>query len=132
MAGLGNTAENLMLDWITVTGNPTRPAGFFLALFTVNPDFETGSGGTEATGGSYARQSMTMDAASGGATANSALLEFIQGTNIAAGTYTGFGIYSASSGGTFLGGAALSANRTLSVAGDKISFAIGAIDITLD
>ncbi len=132
MAGLGNTAENLMLDWITVTGNPTRPAGFFLALFTVNPDFETGSGGTEATGGSYARISMAMDAAASGATQNTNAHEFTVGTNLAAGTYTGFAIYSASSAGTFLGGAALSASRTVSVSGDKISFAAGAIDITLD
>jgi hypothetical protein len=132
MAGVGDTAENLMLDWITVTGSPTRPAGFFLALFTTNPNFETGASGTEATGGGYARKSMTMTAASGGSTSNTALLEWTVGTDLAAATYTGFGIYSASTSGTFLGGAAFSGNRTVSSTGDKISFAIGAVVLTLD
>jgi hypothetical protein len=112
MAGVSDTAENLMLDWITVTGNPTRPAGFYLALYTTNPNFETGSGS--------------------GSTSNTALLEWTQGTDIAAGTYTGFGIYSASSSGTFIGGAAFSQSRTLAATGDKISFAIGAVVLTQD
>jgi hypothetical protein len=120
-----------MLDWLTVTGTPTRPTAFALALYTVNPNFATGAGGTEATGGSYARQAMTMDAGNGRITANATAYSFTVGTNVAAGTYTGFGVYSITSGGVFLGGADFAVDRVLSATGDKINFAIGAIDVTL-
>lgn len=132
MAGVSTAAANLMLNWITVTGTPTRPTGYYLALFTVNPDFDAGTGGTEATGGSYARIALTMETASSRATQNSSgPHEFIVGTNCAAATYTGWGVYSLSTGGVFLGGADFAADRVLSSAGDKISFAVGAIDLTL-
>ena len=121
-----------MLDWITVTGTPTRPTGFYLALYTTNPNFQTGAGGTEATGGSYARIGMTMETAAVRATQNSSgPHEFIVGTNLAAGTYTGFGVYSLSAAGVFLGGADFPSDRVVAVAGDKITFAVGAVDLAL-
>lgn len=123
MPGVSDTTANAMLDSVV---------NFYLALFTTNPNFQTGVGGTEASGGSYGRIAVTMGAAAARARTNtSGPHEFVVGTNVAAGAYTGFGIYSASSGGTFEGGAAFAATRTLSVAGDKISFAVGAIDMTL-
>ena len=133
MADLSTAATNLMIDWLTVVGTPTRPTGFYLALFTTTPtDLLAGSGGTEATGGSYARIEVTMDTAASRATTNtSGPHEFVVGTNCAAATYKGYGIYSASSGGVYLGGASLSADRVLANAGDKISFAVGDIDLSL-
>lgn len=123
MAGISDAFANEMLD---------ARSTYYLAIFTVNPSFTAGTGGTEATGGSYARIALTMGAAAARERSNtSGAHEFTVGTNIAAGTYTGFGLYSASSAGTFLGGAAFGASRVLSVTGDKISFAVGAIDITL-
>jgi len=132
MAGISDAAALLMIDWLTATGTPTRPTAFYLALFTTNPNFQTGAGGTEASGGSYARIALTMETAATRATQNSSgPHEFVVGTNLAAGTYTGFGIYSLSAAGVFLGGATFSASRTVSVSGDKIAFAVGAIDFTL-
>src|SRR5512139_1261453 len=134
MAGFSDDAKKLMTDWLTVTGAPTRPTGYYLAIYTTNPNFNTGVGAVEATGGSYARQTMTMDAASGTVTvvtANAVAYAFVQGTNIAAGTYTGWGVYSLSTGGVFLGGADFAADRILGVTGDNINFAIGEIDLTL-
>lgn len=123
--GISDAYANMLLD-----GN--APAGFHLALFTTNPNFQTGVGGTEATGGSYARISLTMAAAASRARDNSSgPHEFVVGTNLAAGSYTGFGIYSASTAGTFLGGAAFAATRTVSISGDKIAFAVGALDLSL-
>lgn len=105
---------------------------FYLALFTTNPNFQTGAGGTEATGGGYARIAVTMSAASARARTNSSgPHEFVVGTNLAAGTYTGAALYDASSGGTFIGGEAFAASRTVSASGDKITFAVGDIDLTL-
>lgn len=123
MAGISDAFANEMLD---------ARSTYYLALFTVNPSFTLGTGGTEATGGSYARIAVTMGAAASRVRENSSgPHEFTVGTNVAAGSYTGFGLYSASSGGTFLGGAAFSATRTLSSTGDKISFAVAAIDLSL-
>lgn len=120
---ISDDLANAMLDSIT---------GFYIALFTTNPNFQTGAGGTEATGGSYARIELTMAAAASRARTNtSGPHTFVVGTNIAAGTYTGYGIYSAASGGDFYGGAAFSASRVLSITGDTISIAVGAADLTL-
>ena len=133
MAGIADAVADLMIDWLTATGTPTRPLGVFLALYTTNPDFGDGTGGTEATGGSYARIELTMSASSSRATANSSgAHEFIVGTNLAADTYTGFGLYDAVTAGVFLGGATMAGGaRTVASAGDKISYAVGAVDITL-
>lgn len=70
-----------------------------------------------------------MAAASGRGRTNTTAHEFELGTNVAAGTYVAFGLYD--DAGNWLGGKALSANRTLAVTGDKITFAVGSIDITL-
>ncbi len=135
MASISNAARALMLDWFTVTGSPTRPAGFYLALYTTNPtDFDAGTGGTEATGGSYARKSMTMDAATSAdpsVTENTGALAWTVGTDLAAGTYKGWGIYTASTSGTYLGGKAFSSDRIVATTGDKVNIAAGAIILNL-
>jgi len=134
MAGLSDTAELLVLDWITVTGSPTRPAGFYLALYTTNPPggFETDTSAVEATGGGYVRKSLTMTAAAAGSASNTTATAWTVGTDLAAGTYKGWGLYSASVAGTYLGGAVFSADRIVSVSGDKINFAIGSVVLTAD
>ena len=120
---LSDYAENEAADHILGTGAWTMPAAVSLALFTTNPNFETGAGGTEATGGGYARKAVAFGAASGGATNNTAEKKWTVGTDLAAGTYTGWGVYDAATGGTLLFGDAFSANRTVATAGDFISFA---------
>ena len=131
MATFSRSLRQGMLDWATVTGSPTRPAGFYLALYTVNPtSWAAGTGGTEATGGDYARKSMAMSAGSAAepsSTANTAALKWEMGVDLDAATYTGWGIYSADSAGTFLGGDAFAADRVISTAGDFINFAIGSV-----
>ena len=89
---LSDYAENKAADHILGTTSWTMPAAASLALYTVNPNFETGSGGTEASGGSYARKAIAFGASSGGATSNSGQLQWTVGTDIAAGTYTGWGV----------------------------------------
>ena len=64
-----NTAENRMLDWL-FGGTPTAPeTPLQIALVTALGDDATA--GTEVTGGSYARQTVTVAAASGGTVTNS-------------------------------------------------------------
>lgn len=83
----------------------------YLSLHTGDPG---STGATEATGGSpaYARQSAGFTASAG--TATSTQVTF----NVPAGTYGYFGIWSASTSGTFYGGGALSpSSQTLSSQG---------------
>lgn len=105
-----------------------RGATKYLALFTTNPNFETGAGGTECTGGSYARKAIAFNAASGGQTANSAQLQWVVGTDIAAQTITGWGVYDQlAAGGNMYFGDAFSANKVLTGTGDSLTVAAGAI-----
>lgn len=55
MSGLSDYAAALALNW--ETGNSPMPTALnrFLALFTVAPTADAGTGGTEVSGGSYAR-----------------------------------------------------------------------------
>lgn len=131
MASISDWSEDAMLDWLLGGSAPTRPTSRNLALFTVAPNSETGVGGTEATGGGYARIALTFGASSGGVAANtSGPHTFVVGTNLAAGTYVSWGVLD--NAGNWLGGDTLTASRTVSATGDTISFAVGAISVTLD
>jgi len=103
MAGFNNTALNIMVDAIAA-------AGTYISAHTADP----GSTGTsEVAGGSYARQQTTWGAASSGDRVGSQVsIPIPAGT-----TVTHWGIWSASSSGTFYGGFALSASETFGAAG---------------
>ena len=127
---LSDYAENKAADHINGTAAWTMPAAVSLAVFTTNPNFETGAGGVEATGGGYARKTLAFGVAAGGACSNSAIRTFTVGIDLAAGTYTGWGVYDAAAAGNLIYGDAFSSPRVVAVAGDNISFAIGAISFT--
>lgn len=129
MAGLIDTFENRVLDWVLVTGTPTRPSATYLALFTVAPN-DAGSGGTEVSGGSYARQAVTFDAASGGATQNAATITFPTAT-ASWGTIVGVAVMDASSGGNMILYAPLSASKAIG-SGDVFEILDSDLDIQLD
>jgi len=74
-------------------------AGTWLALYTDNPT--AADTGTEVSGGSYARPTVTLSASSGGTSSNSADVEFV----IASGSWgiiTHVGVRDAVSGGNLL------------------------------
>jgi hypothetical protein len=85
-----------------------------MSAHTAEPD---DSGNAEAAGGSpaYAREAVSFAAASGGLAAVDTGLpaEF----DVPAGTYTHVGFWTASSGGTFKGWAALSASKVFAAQG---------------
>lgn len=58
--------ETNVLNWVFTANAVTRPSSWSIALYTVAPG-ETG-GGTEVSGGSYARQSVTMSVSGANAT----------------------------------------------------------------
>lgn len=128
MAGsLSNYAENKVLDHVLGTTSYTMPSTY-LALFTVAPTDSTA--GTEATGGSYARQSLSglFTSASGGASSNNANIDF---AGMPACTIVAIGIMDNSSGGNLLVHGTLTANKVLD-AGDTLRIATGDLDITID
>ena len=127
MAGnLTNYLENKLLDHFLGTTAYTMPSPVYVALFTVAPT-DTG-GGTEVTGGSYARQTATFTAASGGATSNSANIDF---TGMPAATTVAIALFDALTSGNMLVHGTLTTNKTTD-AGDTLRIATGDLDISID
>lgn len=131
MAGsLSNLAEDLVLDWLFTTASATRPTAWYVALYTVAPG--EGGGGTEVSGGSYARVAATFTVSGTAPTtaSNSAAVEFAAATGNW-GTIVAAAIFDALSGGDMLAFGDLTASKAID-SGDVLRFAIGEIDITLD
>lgn len=106
MAGLSVTGKNLMLDALGAVA-------VFASLHTADPG---ASGTSELAGGSpaYARKAITWNAAASGNLDNNANPTF----DVPAGsTITHFGLWSASSGGTYYGSGALSASEAFTAQG---------------
>lgn len=130
MAGFTNYAEDLVLDWLLTNGAATRPTAWYVALYTVAPG-ETG-GGTEVSGGSYARTAVTFTVSGTAPTtaSNSAAVEFPTATG-SWGTIVAAGIFDASTSGNLLAFANLTTSKTVD-SGDVLRFNTGEIDVTLD
>lgn len=122
--------ENKVLDHINGKSSFTMPTAY-VALFTAAPS--DAGGGTEVSGGSYARvatSGATWSAASGGSAANAAAISFPT-ASASWGTVTHYALFDASSSGNMLRWAALTASKTIG-SGDTASFAIGALQMTED
>jgi hypothetical protein len=130
MAGLTTYAQQKVLDHIVGKTSYTMPA-VWVGLYTATPS--DSGGGTECTGGSYARKSTAgsdWTAASGTSTSNAAVITFVTPTG-SWGTASHFGLFDASTAGNLLGWAALTTPQAIGT-GNTVTFAIGALVITLD
>ena len=127
MAAMSNYLENKVLDYVLRDQADWAPPAVYLALHTADPT-DAGSG-ADCSGGSYARQAITFNAAhaTAGPIDNSSAEEF---TNMPACTVTHIGIWDAASSGNLLFHGAVSASKTVT-SGDTISLAAGSLDITL-
>jgi hypothetical protein len=125
LAALSDYLENAMLNEVLRNVGYTPVATVYLALFTTATT--DAGGGTEVTGGSYARQAITFGAASGGTCSNTGAVTF---TSMPAATVTHAAIMDASTAGNMLFHGALTASKTVG-AGDTLTFAIGDIDASL-
>jgi len=121
-----NYLENKILDHVLSTTSYTMPSDAYVSLHTADPT-EAGTG-TEVSGGSYARQSAAFNAATGGSTSNSALIQF---SNMPTATVTHFGIWDAVTGGNILLYGELSSSKSVT-AGDTIAFNAGTLTISVD
>lgn len=123
-----NYLENKLLDHMLGTAAFTMPAQVYVGLFTAAPS--DAGGGTEASGGSYARQPADFDAAASGQAQNDGVITFPQAT-ANWGTLTHWALFDAVSGGNMLHSGALDASRTIN---DTDQFLVndGALVVTAD
>lgn len=120
--------ENAVINHMLRNQSFTPPSTIYLALYTTAPG-ETG-GGTEVSGNGYARQAITLSAASGGSASNSSDITFPTATG-SWGTIVAAGIFDASSGGNLLLWGDLTQSKTVD-AGEQLKFPAGNLTITLD
>jgi len=131
--GKSDFLENELLDHVLGNAAYSAPATIYVALYTVTPS--DAGGGTEATGGSYARKAVTNNAtnwpaAAGGAKANGTLIEFVEAT-ADWGEVVAFGLFDALSGGNLMYWGPISPSKTVS-SGDTPKFKAGDLALTED
>lgn len=122
---LPDTIENQLLDALVGTASYSVTTPIKLALMTANGT--DASAGTEVTGGSYARQTITFGAASAGQIANSATINF---TSMPAATVVGIEIYDSAATPKRLAYGGLTASKTLA-SGDTLQFGSSSITLSL-
>lgn len=127
MAEMSNYLENALINATLRNTSYTSPSTVYLALYTSDPT--DADAGTEVSGGSYARQSITFGSPSNGVSTNSAAIEFPQATG-SWGTVAYIGIRDASTAGNLLFHTALDASKTIAT-GDVFRVAIGSLSVTL-
>ena len=127
MAEISNYLENALINGTLRATNFTAPTTVYLALYTTDPtDADTG---TEASGGSYARQAITFGAPSNGASTTTADITFPQAT-VALGTITHIGIRDALTTGNLLYHTPLDTSKAIDI-GDIFKIAAGSLTVTL-
>lgn len=156
MAAASDKLENSFIDWffrgqaIGITGASaaagTGPTSLYIALLTAAPS-DTG-GGTEVTGGAYARvtyasslanwagtqaaASTTASTGTSGTTSNNNAITFPAPSGANWGVCSHFGIYDAVSGGNLLYWGALTVSKTVNNGDSAPLFAAGALTIQVD
>lgn len=133
MSAFSDYAEKKLLDHVFGSVD-WDPGTMYLALFTATPN--DSGGGTEVSGGGYARASITNNptnwpgATSGtGVTSNGVEITFNEAT-ASWGTVTHWALFDASSGGNMIIYGALGSSKTIG-SGDTPKVAAGALQITL-
>lgn len=153
MSAMSDFVENKLIDWkfrgqaLGITGGSaaagTGPTNYYFALFTAAPS--DSGGGTEVTGGSYARVTYasslanwagtqgagttTASSGTGGVTSNNNAVTFPAPT-ANWGTVTHWGLFDASSGGNLCYHGALTASKTINNGDAAPSFAAAAFQLT--
>jgi hypothetical protein len=142
MSAMSDFLENKIIDQLFRGQTAPTTTTLYVGLLTTAPS-DTG-GGTEASGGSYARVTVTSSLANwagtqsagsttassgtGGQTSNNAAITFPT-PSAGWGTVTHFGIYDAATGGNLLFWGALTISKTINQA-DTVTFPAASLSIT--
>lgn len=136
MAGKSNYLEGQLLNLILRTQAAWKPSAVYVALFTAAPT--DAGGGTEVSGGSYARVQVSQADASWAdpsgtprSTSNAASVTFPT-PSASWGSVTHFAIYDASTSGNLLYWAALTTAKTVNNGDPAPYFPAGSLVITED
>ena len=144
MGSKSDYLENKLIDHIFRGVAFTAPSPLYIALYTSNPS--DAGGGTEVTGGSYARVSVTPNSTNfantqnsgtgassgtGGQTSNLTTITFPAPT-ANWGVVTGMAIMDASTSGNELYWCALTASKTINNGDAAPTFPAGSLTITED
>ncbi len=137
MAGSkGDFLEARVLDLVLGAVSYSPAGTVYVALFTVIP--ADSGGGTEVSGGSYARVALTNNTTNWPASTGTNPTVKANGTAITFpkatanwGTIVAFAIFDANSGGNLLYWGSLAANKVINT-DDTPSFAVGALTVTED
>jgi hypothetical protein len=135
MANASDYLEVELRKHIFRTGSFTKPTVLGVALFTVTPS--DSGGGTEVSGGGYARVDLppldanwTAASATDGATDNAVAITFPT-PSANWGTVVAFGIFDATTAGNLLVWGAITPSKTINNGDPAPAFAIGALDVTI-
>lgn len=128
MGALTNVAENRFLDHVCLVSSWTPSSPLRVALYRVSPT-EAG-GGTEVSGGSYARTVVTFSAASNGSITNSSDVVFPVATS-SWGTVVAIAIFDSSSSPMMIWYGTTSSGKTVE-SGDEYRLPAGSIVLTSD
>lgn len=132
-SGLTYYSSNAWINHLFRTTKYTAPSTLYAALFTASPS--RSGGGTEVTGGSYARKPVSVadasfDAPSNGVSQNAIAVTFdIPTANW--GTIVSMALFDDPSGGNMIAFADLTASKTVNLGDGAPSFPIGDFDINL-
>lgn len=129
MSAASDYLEDALLDHVLGGTTFTQPATLYVGLYTANTGLETNSPSAEVSGGSYARQSITFDAASGGSADSAATVTFPAAT-ANWGTITHVAVTDASSAGNVLFYGAVTSSKTIET-GDTFQISAGNLTISL-
>lgn len=128
MAELSNYLENKLLDHVLRNTSYTSPTTVYVGLYTSDPADD--NSGTEVSGGSYARQILSVTTATGGIVTSSADVTFPQAT-ASWGTISHIGLLDALSSGNLLMHTALTTSKTID-SGDVLKISTGSLTASLD
>jgi len=127
MSAMSDYLENKVLDHILATTAFTKPSAVYLGLSIAS--MGDNAGGTELSGNGYARVSIAFDAASGGTTDNTAVVDFPSCTGSNWGAVAYWSLWDASTGGNMLLHGAFTSAKTIEV-NDVLRVDAGDLDIT--
>lgn len=127
MSAFSNYLETKVLEHVFGGVSYTAPATMYLALYTVAPT-DTG-GGTEVSGGSYARQTVAFTV-SGDTASNTSAVEFPTATGNW-GSIVAVGVFDSLTTGNLMAYGNLSTSKTIN-SGDVLRVPAGDLDITLN
>ena len=126
MSAFSDYLENKVLLHVFGASAYSMPSTLYLALYTSDPGDD--NSGTECSGTSYARQTITFSVVTDTASNNAAVEFPTAGSNW--GTITHVGILDALTGGNLLAHGALTASKVIAQ-GDVFRVPSGDLDITL-